>query len=102
MPDQTPPIVELREVTKHYQQGAVDVPALREEFRRPGFSCLDAVAGERLQALGLAGKSVAQLCCNNGREILSIESLGADPCVGFDQSAAFLAQVQAFLGAAPA
>ena len=29
MPDQKTPIVELREVTKHYQQGAVDVPALR-------------------------------------------------------------------------
>jgi SAM-dependent methyltransferase len=63
-------------------------------FARPGFSCLDAVATERLAALGVAGKDVAQLCCNNGREILSVKNLGAGSCVGFDQSGAFLAQAR--------
>ena len=63
-------------------------------FRRPGFSCLYAVESERLRALGVAGKDVAQLCCNNGREILSVKNLGAGACVGFDLSEGFLAQAR--------
>jgi SAM-dependent methyltransferase len=63
-------------------------------FARPGYSSLDAVARERLDAIGLAGRDVAQLCCNNGREILSVKNLGAGACVGFDQSAAFLDQAR--------
>lgn len=61
-------------------------------FATPGYSCLDAVATERFRALGVAGKDVAQICCNNGRELLSVTNMGAATCVGFDQSAAFLAQ----------
>lgn len=67
-----------------------DFEALLEGFREPGFSCLDAIEHERLDALGVAGKDVAQLCCNNGRELLSVKNLGAGRSVGFDQSGAFL------------
>ncbi len=45
--------------------------------REPGYSCLDEIETARLPALGLAGKVVAQLCCNNGREPLSVKNLGA-------------------------
>ncbi len=69
-----------------------DFQALREGFAKAGFSVLDEVETQRLHALGVEGKDVAQLCCNNGREILSIKNLGAARCVGFDQSSAFLAQ----------
>jgi ubiquinone/menaquinone biosynthesis C-methylase UbiE len=31
-----------------------------------------------------------QICCNNGRELLSIKNLGAARCVGFDISDAFI------------
>jgi SAM-dependent methyltransferase len=65
---------------------------LLEGFATPGFSCLDAEEIERLQAIGVEGKAVAQICCNNGRELLSIKNRGAARCVGFDQSARFLAQ----------
>ncbi|MEX0922077.1 MAG: methyltransferase domain-containing protein [Rhodovibrionaceae bacterium] len=65
---------------------------LREGFAQPGFSCLDAVETALFAEVGIAGKDVAQLCCNNAREILSVKNLGAARCVGFDQSAAFLAQ----------
>ena len=34
--------------------------------------------------INLNGKSVAQFCCNTGRELLSIMSLGAEYGVGFD------------------
>lgn len=84
----------------YHEQGA-GFAGLLEAFREPGFSCLDGVLSERLTALGLAGKDVAQICCNNGREILSVKNLGAAGCVGFDQSAAFLAQARRLAAAAP-
>jgi SAM-dependent methyltransferase len=37
-----------------------------------------------VQALDLRGKAVAQFCCNNGREILSVMGQGAASGVGFD------------------
>ena len=67
---------------------------LVEGFARPGYSCLDSVATEHLRALGIEGKSVAQLCCNNGRELISARNLGAAEAVGFDQAAAFLDQAR--------
>lgn len=60
--------------------------ALRALFATPGASCLDEVATARLTGLGVAGKRVAQLCCNNGSELLSICNLGAARGVGFDIS----------------
>ncbi|MDJ0971360.1 MAG: methyltransferase domain-containing protein [Kiloniellales bacterium] len=69
-------------------------------FRRPGYSCLEPVETELLRAIGIEGKDVAQLCCNNGREILSVKNLGAGRCVGFDFSARFLEQAQALAAAA--
>jgi len=81
------------EAAPHHRAGA-SFAALLKGFAMPGFSCLDAVANEVLGGLQPAGKAVAQLCCNNGREILSVKNLGAGPCVGFDQSAAFLAQAR--------
>ena len=51
--------------------------ALLDGFATPGFSFLDAVETEMFERIGVAGKAVAQLCCNNGREILSVRNLGA-------------------------
>ena len=77
-----------------YHRRHAQFDALLAGFARPGFSCLDAVATARLNALGLVGSDVAQLCCNNGRELLSVRNLGAARCVGFDLSAGFLAQAR--------
>ena len=65
---------------------------LTDGFATPGFSCLDTVETATLNELGVAGKAVAQVCCNNARELLSVKNLGAARCVGFDQAAGFLAQ----------
>ncbi|MGI9416936.1 MAG: class I SAM-dependent methyltransferase [Geminicoccaceae bacterium] len=65
-------------------------------FSTPGFSCLDALLEERFQALGVQGKDVAHLCCNNGCEILSVKNLGAGSVAGFDQAGEFLKQGEAF------
>ena len=63
-------------------------------FREPGYSCLDGVETAILEEIGIAGKDAAQLCCNNGREILSVKNLGAGRCVGFDQAEGFIAQAR--------
>ncbi len=73
---------------------------LLDGFAKPGFSCLDETETALWHALGVEGKSVAQLCCNNGREILSVKNLGAATCVGFDQAGDFLAQGRELAGVA--
>ncbi len=65
---------------------------LLENFQKPGYSRLDAIETAILNQINVAGKQVAQLCCNNGRELLSIKNIGAGRCVGFDISDAFIEQ----------
>ncbi len=65
---------------------------LLEAFRTPGYSCLDQIETKQLETLGLDGKDVAQICCNNGCELLSVKNMGAGRCVGFDGSPGFVAQ----------
>jgi ubiquinone/menaquinone biosynthesis C-methylase UbiE len=55
-------------------------------FSQPGFVSLSELEIELLQQVGLKGKNVAHLCCNNGVELLSLKNLGAGECVGFDIS----------------
>jgi ubiquinone/menaquinone biosynthesis C-methylase UbiE len=57
-----------------------------EAFQQPGFGCLPLQEVEQLLRIGLPGKAVAQLCCNNGIELLSLKNLGAGECTGFDIS----------------
>jgi SAM-dependent methyltransferase len=68
-------------------------------FQQPGYSTLDSIITEILMGIGLAGKSVVQLPCNNGRELLSIKNLGAERCVGFDIAEHFLAQAEQLVAA---
>lgn len=75
---------------------------LLELFQKPGFSCLDETATNYLKRLDVEGKDVAQVCCNNGIELLSIKGLGAARCVGFDGVQQFLDQGQALAKAAEA
>jgi SAM-dependent methyltransferase len=55
-------------------------------FAQPGFVCLRPREVELLTRVGVKGKSVAHLCCNNGIELMSLKNLGAATCVGFDIS----------------
>ena len=61
-------------------------------FAAPGFSTFDPTITACLQSVGIAGKSLVQIGCNNGREVLSAMALGARTALGIDQSEAFLAQ----------
>ena len=65
---------------------------LADCFAKPGYNYLGEVECEVLEELGVQGKDVVQLACNNGREILSIRNMGAARCVGFDISANFIEQ----------
>ncbi len=67
---------------------------LVEQFSVSGFSCLDEIETKRLLALGVEGKDVAQVCCNNGQELLSVKNMGAARCVGFDGAQGFLDQAR--------
>jgi ubiquinone/menaquinone biosynthesis C-methylase UbiE len=73
----------------HRRYNFADLTAL---FSQPGYSRLDTVVTAALQKIGLHGKRVAQLCCNNGRELLSIKNLGAARVTGFDISDDFIQQ----------
>jgi 2-polyprenyl-3-methyl-5-hydroxy-6-metoxy-1,4-benzoquinol methylase len=55
---------------------------------------LDPTVSALLKKLDCFDKSVAQLCCNNGRELLSIKLLGAGFCIGFDFSEEFIKQAK--------
>jgi SAM-dependent methyltransferase len=68
--------------------------ALASQFSVPGASCLDPIEAQHLQRIGLNGKRVAQLCCNNGRELVSLMNVGAKSAVGFDISEAVLEEAR--------
>lgn len=68
---------------------------------REDFSCLDDTLTGVLNEVGVDGKDVVQLGCNNGRESLSLFALGARHVVGIDQSAAFLEQARELASRSP-
>jgi SAM-dependent methyltransferase len=64
--------------------------SLHEGFKRPDFSAFDRdcddILIEKLNEIDLTDKVVAQLPCNNGRELLSLVKFGAKKGIGFDIS----------------
>ncbi len=71
-----------------------NMQGLLDAMRKPHFSCLDEIETAILSALDVGGKDVAQLCCNNGQELLSVKNMGAGRCVGFDGAAGFIDQAR--------
>lgn len=65
---------------------------LKKSFQNPKFIYLNQIALQAFQRIGINGKSIAHLMCNNGREILSLKRMGAGECVGFDFSQNFINQ----------
>lgn len=81
----------------HRQHNQAD---LLKAFAKPGYACLDETELAVLNAIGFEGKAVAQLCCNNGRELVSLKNLGAGRCVGFEGAAGFVEQARELNAAA--
>lgn len=67
---------------------------LLERVSKSRFSSLDEIATAHLKDLGACGKNLAQVCCNNGLELLSCKTLGAARCVGFDGAQGFVDQAR--------
>ncbi|MCZ2846333.1 MAG: methyltransferase domain-containing protein [Candidatus Bathyarchaeota archaeon] len=63
-----------------------------EQFKDKNFSTLDDTLSSLLKKIPLNGKNIAQLCCNNGRELLSIVNTAGATGVGFDISDEFIAE----------
>lgn len=66
----------------------------KKQFLEPGFSCLDETVTEKLQTIAIEGKNIAQVCCNDGVETLSLKNMGAVSCTGFDISDAAIASAR--------
>jgi len=71
-------------------------------FRDPAFTLLEDIEIVRLHAIGVEGKDVAQICCNNGRELICVKRMGAARCVGFDGAQGFVDQARELAEAADA
>ncbi len=76
------------------RHAAAAYKGLLENFAQPGYSRLSAFEQGRLEEIGIRGKDIVQLSCNNGRELLSLKNLGAGRCVGFDISDEFIEQAR--------
>ncbi len=57
---------------------------IAQRLKSEAYPFLEKVLIDELLQLDFTDKSVAQFCCNNGRELLSIMKLGAKAGVGFD------------------
>lgn len=55
-------------------------------FAKPGFTALTDTELMLLTKMDLRGKNIAHPACNNGVELISLKSLGAGKCIGFDIS----------------
>src|SRR3989339_1787694 len=59
---------------------------LKEKFKDKNYNTLDQYELDKLNQINVKDLSVAQLSCNNGRELISILRLGAKSGIGFDIS----------------
>nr|WP_314644216.1 class I SAM-dependent methyltransferase [uncultured Pseudomonas sp.] len=84
-----------------HHKDAPDWQALVEAVSHRDFCCIDDTLRGVLEQVGVEGRDVVQLGCNNGRESLSLFALGARSVVGVDQSDAFLDQARELAGLSP-
>ena len=70
------------EAFEHRHSGWGDENYIRLKEERLPFFHEDLI--KVLETLDFEGKEIAQFCCNNGRELLSLMQLGAKRGVGFD------------------
>ena len=72
--------------------------SLQIGFENPDFTTFDrdcdGVLIDKLSRMDLNGKTIAQMPCNNGRELLSLMKFGAKEAVGFDISDAAIEEAK--------
>ncbi len=67
---------------------------LLARVREPTVSGMDEVERTFFANVNIRGKAVAQLCCNNGFELIEVKKLGTGRCVGFDIAERFIEQAR--------
>ncbi len=67
---------------------------LREQFLLGGCNFLADETVSMLETIGVKDKSVVQIACNNGKDLLSLKGMGAGRCLGIDQAEKFLEQAR--------
>ncbi len=72
------------EVASVHQDNYVN--ELLQRISDPDFTTFDPIEQKLFKKISLSGKAVAQICCNNARELISVKKAGAGRCVGFDIS----------------
>lgn len=68
------------------------------DFRDPNHLTLMKREIESLRSIGVSGKRVAHLSCNNGRELISVLRMGAESGVGFDISVEAIREAEMLIG----
>ncbi|MCL2558151.1 MAG: class I SAM-dependent methyltransferase [Treponema sp.] len=63
-------------------------------LKKTKFAFFDNDLKAEVESMDFAGKDVAQFCCNNGREVLSLLDGGARSAVGFDIAEGAVAQAR--------
>jgi len=63
-------------------------------YKDPDFIFQKDVELAELKKIGIKGKRVAHLSCNNGIELMSLKRMGASDCVGFDISDAAIEEAR--------
>lgn len=76
------------EVTPIHQESRIKICGydLEKEILNADFNRLENEELKMFDMIGLNGKDVVQLCCNNGRELISLKNRGIKKGVGFDIS----------------
>ena len=72
-----------------------DFEEMYKKVTDPAYSSFDDVEDAIFKKINLIGKNVVQICCNNGRETISVKKAGANRVVGIDISDNFIAQAKA-------
>jgi len=86
------------EVASVHQDNYVN--ELLQRISDPDFTTFDPIEQKLFKKINLSVKAVAQIYCNNARELISVKRAGASRCVGFDISDEFIKQGEALKQAA--
>ena len=79
---------------------SVNQEELLNAVRAPDFNALHKEFTETLDLIDIKNKNIAQICCNNAKDLLSVIKLGARSGVGVDASAGFIDQGNEIINAA--
>ncbi|MCZ4281017.1 class I SAM-dependent methyltransferase [Kiloniella laminariae] len=79
---------------------AANQEQLLQDVQQRDFNPLADYLQESLALVGVKNKKIIQLCCNNGKDVLAVQKMGARSSVGVDAAPAFIEQGRELVEAA--